>query len=264
MEGVSGGFVATWSPRARSNPRETHLLTRGDFLKPDQVVSPGVPAFLHPVSPEDAPPTRLTFAQWLVDRRSPTTARAIVNRIWQTYFGTGLVNTSEDLGTRCEAPSHPELLDWLAVELMDSGWSLKHLHRLIVDSATYRQSSRMTPELLERDPDNQLLARGPRFRVDAEKVRDIALSASGLLNPKIGGPVRFRRCRNFCSSRRSATGQNPGRRRQGRTDIGGRCTRSVSARCRIRRCRHSMRPPANRLRSPTAIEHAAAGAGDVE
>jgi hypothetical protein len=123
----------------------------------------------------------------MADRQAPTTARSIVNRIWQAYFGTGIVGTSEDLGSQCEAPSHPELLDWLAVELMDSGWSLKHLHRLITTSATYRQSSRVTPELYARDPYNRLLARGPRLRVDAELVRDIALEASGLLNRKVGG-----------------------------------------------------------------------------
>ncbi len=127
----------------------------------------------------------------MVDRQAPTTARAIVNRVWQAYFGTGIVSTSEDLGSQCEAPSHPELLDWLAVELMDNGWSLKHLHRLIVTSATYRQSSCVTPELHARDPYNRLLARGPRFRVDAEIVRDIGLATSGLLNPAIGGESVF-------------------------------------------------------------------------
>ncbi len=172
---------------AREQPRETHILARGDFLKPAKVVGPGVPAFLHPL-PKDAPPTRLTFARWLVDRSSPTTARAFVNRMWQAYFATGLVATSEDLGKQSETPSNPELLDWLAVEFMDADWSMKAMHRLIVTSATYRQSSRVTPALYERDPYNRLLARGPRFRVDAEIVRDIALAASGLLNPKIGGP----------------------------------------------------------------------------
>jgi mono/diheme cytochrome c family protein len=171
----------------RSEPRPTFLLTRGDFLKPAKQVEPGTPAFLHPL-PEGAPHNRLTFAQWLVDRRSPTTARAFVNRVWQAYFGTGLVATSEDLGKQSEPPSHPELLDWLAVEFMDGGWKVKELHRLIVTSATYRQSSRCTPELLSKDPYNRLLARGPRFRVDAEIVRDIALAASGLLNPELGGP----------------------------------------------------------------------------
>ena len=153
--------------------------------------TPGVPAFLAPARVNrraQCRTNRLDFARWLVDRRSPTTARAIVNRIWQAYFGNGLVATAEDLGTQGEPPSHPELLDWLAVELMDNGWSLKHIHRLIVTSATYQQSSAVTPELLARDPDNRLLARGPRYRVDAEIVRDIALAASGLLNDKIGGP----------------------------------------------------------------------------
>jgi hypothetical protein len=174
----------------RQQLRETHVLKRGDFLQPGRVVGPGVPAFLHPL-PTGAPVDRLSFAKWLVDRRSPTTARSIVNRVWQSYFGTGIVATSENLGTQCEPPSHPQLLDWLAVEFMDSGWSLKKLHRLIVTSATYRQSSNVSPELLSKDPANRLLARGPRFRVDAEIVRDIALQASGLLNDKVGGPSVF-------------------------------------------------------------------------
>ncbi len=181
--------------KSRERPRDTHVLTRGDFLQPAKVVTPGVPAFLHPLphdaSWKDGQPTRLTFAEWLADRNSPTTARSIVNRVWQSYFGIGLVATSENFGTQSEPPSHPELLDWLAVEFMDRGWSLKKLHRLIVTSATYRQSSRVTPELLERDPYNRLLARGPRFRVDAEIVLDIELAASGLLSPKVGGPSVF-------------------------------------------------------------------------
>jgi Protein of unknown function (DUF1553) len=151
------------------------------------VVTPGVPSFLHSLT-SDGPPNRLTFARWLVDRRSPTTARSIVNRLWQVYFGVGLVSTAEDLGTQGEPPSNPELLDWLAVELMDHDWSIKHIQRLIVTSSTYQQSSHVTPELVERDPANRLLARGPRYRVDAEIVRDIALEASGLLNDKVGGP----------------------------------------------------------------------------
>jgi mono/diheme cytochrome c family protein len=173
--------------QTREDLRETHLLTRGDFSKPAQEVTPGVPAFLNPL-PNGAPPTRLTFARWMVDRQAPTTARSIVNRIWQGYFGTGIVATTENLGSQCEPPTHPELLDWLAVELMDQGWSLKHIHRLIVTSATYRQSSNVTPDLYNKDPYNRLLARGPRFRVDAEIVRDIALEASGLLNSTVGGP----------------------------------------------------------------------------
>ncbi|HEX6987199.1 MAG TPA: PSD1 and planctomycete cytochrome C domain-containing protein [Planctomycetaceae bacterium] len=171
----------------RDERRPTHLLKRGDFLSPVKPLEPHVPAFLHDL-PADAPATRLTFAEWLVDRDSPTAARAIVNRVWQQYFGIGIVETSEDLGVQAAEPSHPELLDWLAVEFMDRGWSLKELHRLIVSSATYRQSSRVTPALLARDPYNRLLARGPRLRVEGEVVRDIALAASGLLNPEVGGP----------------------------------------------------------------------------
>ncbi|MCC6586522.1 MAG: PSD1 domain-containing protein [Bryobacterales bacterium] len=174
--------------------RQTHMLTRGDFLKPNKQVTAGVPAFLNPLPP-DAPPTRLTLARWLTDRNAPTTARAFVNRVWQNYFGTGLIATSEDLGKQCDPPSHPELLDWLAVEFMEptvnakaEPWSMKQLHRLIVTSATYRQSSKVTPNLLEKDPFNRLLARGPRIRVEGEVVRDIALAASGLLNAKVGGP----------------------------------------------------------------------------
>ncbi len=176
---------AHWSyPGILSN---TRVLMRGDFLQPQNSVAPAVPSFLHPF-PEASPRNRLGFARWLVDSRSPTTARSLVNRVWQTYFGTGLVATSEDLGTQSEAPSHPRLLDWLAVEFMERDWSLKELHRLIANSATYRQSSRVTSSLRERDPYNRLLARGPRFRVEAEIVRDITLAASGLLNPEIGGP----------------------------------------------------------------------------
>ncbi len=196
----------------REQPRETRMLARGDFLKPMKPVSAGVPSFLvRQVSnlpgheardgiqsklkagqvenlPHD---DRLTFARWLTDRQHPTTARVIVNRVWQAYFSTGLVSTSEDFGTQAEPPSHPELLDWLAVEFMEHGWSFKHLHRLITSSATYRQSSRVTPELYERDQFNRLLARFPRQRVEGEIVRDIALAASGLLNEKLSGPAIF-------------------------------------------------------------------------
>ena len=256
---------------ARHEPRDTRILVRGDWLKPDKPVTPGVPAFLHPLnvgqvsnlpvsdvrrgSPDDVrrgspdpaetldrrspsskaesqngrpsvepvarsgdrpqqdgdrpqrsgdgpreigdgqvanlPHDRLTLAKWIVDRRSPTAARVQVNRVWQAYFGTGIVASSEDLGTQSDPPSHPELLDWLSVEFMDHGWSLKHLHRLIVTSATYRQSSRVTPDLYERDQYNRWLARSPRLRVEGEIVRDIALAASGLLNRKVGGASVF-------------------------------------------------------------------------
>jgi hypothetical protein len=168
--------------------RPTHRLVRGDFLKPAEEIRPGTPAFLHPLETTAGEPTRLDFARWLVDRRSPTTARAIVNRIWQAYFGTGLVESSEDLGSQGSAPSHRELLDWLAVEFMENGWSRKWLHRQIVMSATYRQSSKATPEALAKDPANRWLARGVRFRMDAELVRDVTLAASGLLNQTVGGP----------------------------------------------------------------------------
>ncbi|HEY2146796.1 MAG TPA: DUF1553 domain-containing protein, partial [Pirellulales bacterium] len=172
--------------RPRAEPRETHVLARGSFLKPQERVEPGVPSFLNPL-PARQPLNRLTLARWLADRSAPTTARAAVNRIWQAYFGTGLVDTPEDFGRQGDAASHPELLDWLAVEFMDRGWSMKNLHRLIVTSATYRQSSVVSPELRERDPFNRLLARGARLRIDAESVRDVALAASGLLNEKLGG-----------------------------------------------------------------------------
>jgi hypothetical protein len=179
--------LAARSDRAAwDQKRPTHMFRRGDWLKPGKEVSTGVPAFLHAL-PSPGDDSRLTFAKWLVDRKSPTTARVFVNRVWQTYFGTGLVETPEDFGLRAPEPTHPELLDWLAVEFMESGWSVKQLHRLIANSATYRQSSRVTPELYEKDQFNRWLARGPRFRVEGEIVRDIALAASGLLNPTLGG-----------------------------------------------------------------------------
>mgnify|MGYP001198968720 CR=1 FL=1 len=152
---------------ARQRPRRTHVLERGDFLRPLGAVDAGVPTFLNPM-PTDAPPNRLSFARWLVDHDGPTTGRAIVNRVWQIYFGIGLVATSEDIGLRGDVPSHPKLLDYLAVEFIENGWSLKQLHRLITNSSTYRQSSVVSPELLEHDPNNRLLARGARFRVEAE------------------------------------------------------------------------------------------------
>jgi hypothetical protein len=174
----------------RDEARETRLLKRGDFLKPGDNVQFGTPAFLHGL-PKNADGSRLTLAKWLTDKKSPTAARSFVNRVWQSYFGTGLLESSEDFGTRAELPSHPELLDWLACEFLDTGWQIKKLHRLIVTSAAYRQSSRVTPELYAKDPYNRLLARGPRFRVEAESVRDIALASSGLLNPALGGRSVF-------------------------------------------------------------------------
>ena len=176
--------------QTREQARETHMLTRGDFLQPGKAVTPGVPAFLNPL-PSGVKRDRLAFARWMVDRQAPTTARSLINRVWQSYFGSGIVSTSENLGTQADPPSHPELLDWLAVDFMDHGWSIKRLQRNIVLSAAYRQTSVTTPELLAKDPGNRLLARGPRFRVDAEIVRDIALASSGLLNLQVGGPSVF-------------------------------------------------------------------------
>ena len=171
-----------------AKPRETYVLIRGQYDKPDKSrkVLPGVPAALHPL-PKDAPPNRLGLARWLVDGSHPLTARVTVNRFWQQYFGTGIVKTSEDFGSQGEWPSHPQLLDWLATEFIRSGWDVKHMQKLIVMSATYRQSSHVTPEGYRKDRDNRLLARGPRFRMDAEMVRDGALAIGGLLVEKLGG-----------------------------------------------------------------------------
>ncbi|MCB9923979.1 MAG: DUF1553 domain-containing protein [Planctomycetaceae bacterium] len=170
-----------------SEPRTTHVLRRGEYDKLGEQVAPGVPAILS-VSVHPNYHSRLDLANWLTDPTNPLTARVAVNRYWQAYFGVGLVKTSEDFGTQGERPSHPELLDWLATEFIRSGWDVKALQRLIVTSATYRQASRLTPELLARDPDNRLLARGPRIRLAAESVRDQALAAAKLLTARIGGP----------------------------------------------------------------------------
>ncbi|MGH9673463.1 MAG: PSD1 and planctomycete cytochrome C domain-containing protein, partial [Bryobacteraceae bacterium] len=167
-------------------PPKTQILLRGDFRNKGAEVGPDTPAALH-AFPQAAPKNRLGLAQWLVSPENPLTARVTVNRYWQEFFGRGLVRTSEDFGSKGEPASHPELLDWLASEFLRSGWSAKTMHRLIVTSATYRQSSRMRPDLDERDPDNILLARQGRLRLPAELIRDSALSAAGLLNPAIGG-----------------------------------------------------------------------------
>ena len=176
--------------RKPDDARGTRLLDRGAWDKPLHPVAPHVPAALHPL-PADAPRNRLTLARWIADPRSPLTARVAVNRVWQSLFGTGLVETPEDFGTRTPVPLHLDLLDWLAVDFMARGWSQKHLLRTILTSAVYQQSSRAGPAQLERDPRNQFLARGPRFRAEAEVVRDLALSAAGLLHHKIGGPSVF-------------------------------------------------------------------------
>jgi len=166
--------------------RQAYLLIRGAYDRPGEKVEPGVPAALPPL-PADAPPNRLALARWLVDPAHPLTARVTVNRFWQQYFGLGIVKTAEDFGSQGEWPSHPDLLDWLATEFIESGWNVKRLQKLIVMSGTYRQSSHVTPEKLQIDAENTLLARGPRFRMDAEMVRDTALHLSGLLVTKIGG-----------------------------------------------------------------------------
>ncbi|MCZ6795740.1 MAG: DUF1553 domain-containing protein [Planctomycetota bacterium] len=171
----------------RETPRGAYVLERGQYDQRGEKVEPGTPAVL-PAMPAGAPPNRLGFARWLVDGAHPLTARVAVNRLWQETFGTGLVRTSEDFGSQGEPPSHPRLLDWLATEFVRLGWDLKEVQRLLVTSATYRQSSRARPELLAMDPHNRLLARGPRYRLDAEVLRDQALAVSGLLVRRLGGP----------------------------------------------------------------------------
>ena len=184
---------------------------------------------------------RLAFAKWIADKKNPLTPRVIVNRMWQEYFGRGHGDDCGRFGTQGEKPSHPELLDWLATEFMARDWSMKEMHRLIVTSATYRQSSVVTPKIYEHDQYNRLLARGPRIRVEAEIIRDIALSASGLLTTKVGGPSVYPPIPDGVLSLgygspmkwEIETGEN--RFRRG-------CTRFGNVRCRIRRCRCSTRP----------------------
>ena len=197
-------FPTTMVMEERPERRKTYVLNRGAYDQPvlEKEILPGVPAFLPGFKPEHLTTdesvtisetnsqlaSRLALARWLVDRDNPLTARVTVNRIWQHHFGTGLVKTPEDFGIQSPLPSHPELLDWLAVEFMESGWDVKRLHKLIVMSQTYRQSAAGSPESFYTDPDNRWLSRGPRFRLSAEEIRDNALAISGLLNPKMGGP----------------------------------------------------------------------------
>jgi Protein of unknown function (DUF1553)/Protein of unknown function (DUF1549)/Planctomycete cytochrome C len=173
--------------RELETPRPSYLLLRGAYDRKGEEVQRAVPAAF-PGLPEDAPLDRLGLARWLVSGHHPLTARVTVNRYWQQLFGTGIVKTTEDFGAQGEFPSHPELLDWLAVEFVESGWNVKALLRTMVTSAAYRQDSALTPALLERDPENRLLARGPRFRLPAEAIRDTALLVSGLLVEEVGGP----------------------------------------------------------------------------
>ncbi|WP_254513514.1 PSD1 and planctomycete cytochrome C domain-containing protein [Anatilimnocola floriformis] len=195
------GLPRTMVMRERAQPRETFILTRGAYDKPEAKVSHGTPAILPPL-PADAPANRLALARWLVSPEHPLTSRVVVNRYWQSFFGTGLVKTTEDFGVQSERPPHPELLDWLACEFREptvsqptvahtnepNRWNVKHIHRLIVTSAAYQQSSKSTPALNERDPANRLLARAPRQRWPSWMIRDQALAVSGLLVDKAGGP----------------------------------------------------------------------------
>ncbi len=187
-------IVTTMVVREHSgSPRQTHIHIGGDFTRTGDRVMPGVPRVLPPLNDASPgnPPDRMDLARWLVDGRNPLTARVVVNRIWQTYFGRGLVETDNDFGTQGSPPSHPELLDWLACELIDQDWSQKAIHRLIACSATYRQASRVRPEGQAIDPDNRLLWRQARLRLDAELIRDSALRSGGLLSQVVGGPSVF-------------------------------------------------------------------------
>ena len=172
----------------RSQRRQSHVLVRGRYDSPGEPVEPGVPEALHGRWPEEFSKDRLGLAQWLTRPDHPTTARVVVNRFWQQIFGIGLVKTSGDFGLQGEVPSHPDLLDWLAMDFIEAGWDVKHLLKQIVLSATYRQDSGVSLALHSRDPENRLLARGPRFRLPAETIRDQALAVAGLLSDRLGGP----------------------------------------------------------------------------
>src|SRR5581483_3909692 len=212
LESAGARDVTTLVMQELSQPRMSALFKRGDYKVLGEKLAPGVPAVLHPLAAakeKDSTVNRLALAKWLVDRENPLTARVTVNRWWAEIFGQGIVSTVEDFGIKGEAPTHPELLDWLALEFMGSAdavagnppsaipnpkgspWSMKHILREIVLSATYRQASKLTPELREKDPQNKLYGRGPRFRMDAEMIRDNALAAAGLLSLKqFGPPIR--------------------------------------------------------------------------
>lgn len=186
LENIFKNGTTTLVMKELPQPRKTTLFIKGDFTRPADEVLPGVPSVLPPL-PAGAKADRLALAHWLIDPKNPLTARVIVNRVWQQYFGRGLVATENDFGTMGRPPTHPELLDWLAVDFMEHGWSLKHLHTLIVTSATYQQSSVIRGAAAQTDPNNDLLWRQNRLRLDAEVVRDVCLAASGLLSPKMGG-----------------------------------------------------------------------------
>ena len=188
IEGDLANKVTSLTMRDLPQKRETHLFIKGDFTRPADVVTEGTPSVLPAFKKESAKATRLDLARWIVDRRNPLTARVIVNRVWLQYFGKGIVETENDFGTQGIAPVNPALLDWLAVEFMERGWNLKAMHRAIVTSDTYKRSSNARPDLALKDPNNRLLSHQNRLRLDAEAVRDVCLAATGLLNPKLGGP----------------------------------------------------------------------------
>ena len=184
---IDQAIPTTLVMQERETPRGSYVLYRGEYTQRRQQVEPGTPSAL-PVMAEDSSANRLGLARWLVNPEHPLTSRVVVNRFWQQLFGTGIVETSEDFGNQGQRPSHPKLLDWLAVEFIESGWDIKRIVKLMLTSATYRQSSQVKPGVLARDLENRLLSRGPRFRLDAEMLRDQALSISGLLRDEIGGP----------------------------------------------------------------------------
>ncbi|MEK0450437.1 MAG: hypothetical protein RL088_2705 [Verrucomicrobiota bacterium] len=186
-DGIEKTMPSTFIFRDMEKPRDSFVMMRGAYDKPGEKVVPGTPAFLPPLQKQGERATRLDLAKWLVSPEHPLTARVTVNRFWQQFFGYGLVKSSGDFGSQGLPPTHPELLDWLAISFRESGWDVKALVRKMVTSATFRQASRVSPELVQRDPENLLLARGPRFRLDAEQVRDNALFVSGLLNTEMGG-----------------------------------------------------------------------------
>src|SRR5262249_48145180 len=190
LQALDKATLSTMVMMELGNPRDTFTLARGDYRNKTEKVTPGVPAVLPPLPPalpalKDEKVNRLTLAKWLVDPNHPLTSRVVVNRFWQMYCGHGIVKTVEDFGSQGEPPVHPELLDWLATEFIRTGWDVKAMQRLIVTSATYRQSSRVTPELREKDPENRLLARGPRYRLPAETVRHNPFAVYRVLNHQL-------------------------------------------------------------------------------
>ena len=191
LSGQVNGESTTLVLKERSKPRKTTVLIKGDFTRPAEEVHPGTPSVLHPLRSATVSANRLDLARWITSPENPLTSRVIVNRVWQVYFGKGIVETENDFGTLGSRPTNPKLLDWMAVEFQNRKWSLKELHRLIVTSHTYQQSSTATPELRRADPNNDLLARQQRLRLEAEIIRDVSLVASGKMSRKLGGPPVF-------------------------------------------------------------------------